>query len=97
MWDGRRISGKRGQGAAGISKGHLIGARDRAVHAEARKTWNRAFAGAAVKRYEPIVIRRVGELVEVLKARCSIQEENAAKGRAMTEREDMSNWVDRYS
>lgn len=97
MWDGRRISGKRGQGAAGISKGHLIGARDRAVHAEARKTWNRAFAGAAVKRYEPIVIRRVGELVEALKASCVVKEEDRLKGIATAEHEDMSNWVDRYS
>ena len=94
MWDGRRISEKRGRGAAGIAKGHLIGARDRAVHAEARKTWNRAFAGSAVKRYEPIVIRRVGELIEALKARCVM---DLGKGRAMAKSEDMSNWVDRYS
>lgn len=39
------------------------------VHAESRRTWGRAFTSPAVKKYEPIVIRRVAQLVDELKAR----------------------------
>ncbi|KAJ7364523.1 cytochrome P450, partial [Mycena albidolilacea] len=61
LWDGRRISGKKGPG-------NLIGARDLKLHAEARKAWNKEFNPAAVKGYEPILIRRVTQLVESLRA-----------------------------
>ncbi|TFY54545.1 hypothetical protein EVJ58_g8800 [Rhodofomes roseus] len=66
LWEGRRISGKRGAGAKN-NRGNLIGNRYKDRHAEARKTWNRAFAPAAMKDYEPILIRRVAQLVDELK------------------------------
>ncbi|KAI0727049.1 hypothetical protein C8Q72DRAFT_925512 [Fomitopsis betulina] len=70
MWDGRRISGKCGQG---IAKGNLIGARNMQIHADARKVWNRAFTTTSVKKYEPIVIRGIAQLVDELKAHCRSQ------------------------
>lgn len=90
VWDGRRISGKRGQGSAGIAKGNLIGARDMQIHADARKVWNRAFTAASVKKYEPIVIRRIAELVDELRARCGSQGSRAANV-------DIASWVNHFS
>ena len=66
VWEGRRISGKRGAGAKN-NRGNLIGNRYKDRHAEARKAWNRAFTPAAIKDYEPILVRRVGQLVDELK------------------------------
>jgi cytochrome P450 len=66
VWDGRRISGKKGAEAKEEERGNLIGARDYKDHAEARKAWNRAFIPSAVKGYEPILIRRVTQLIEAL-------------------------------
>ncbi|KAH9922364.1 cytochrome P450 [Fomitopsis serialis] len=66
LWEGRRISGKRGAGAKN-NRGNLIGNRYKDRHAEARKTWNRAFTPAAMKDYEPILVRRAAQLVDELK------------------------------
>ncbi|TFY64573.1 hypothetical protein EVJ58_g2549 [Rhodofomes roseus] len=90
MWDGRRISGKRGQGTAGIQKGNLMGSRNMQVHGEARKVWNRAFTTASVKKYEPIVIRRVSQLVDELKGRCAANPSKAAEV-------DIAYWIDCFS
>ena len=90
MWDGRRTAGKRGQGSAGIAKGNLIGARDMQIHADARKVWNRAFTTASVKKYEPIVIRRVAQLVDELKARCESDE-------SRTTSVDIASWANHFS
>ncbi|KAJ7865617.1 cytochrome P450 [Mycena olivaceomarginata] len=49
-------------------QGYIIGVRDLKLHAEARKPWNKAFNPTAVKGYEPILIRRVTQLVESLRA-----------------------------
>ncbi|KAJ7865599.1 cytochrome P450 [Mycena olivaceomarginata] len=68
LWDGRRISGKKGPGSKEAVRGNLIGARDSKLHAEARKAWNKGFNPTAVKGYEPILIRRVAQLVESLRA-----------------------------
>ncbi|KZT66218.1 cytochrome P450 [Daedalea quercina L-15889] len=68
LWEGRRISGKRGAGAKN-NRGNLIGNRYKDRHAEARKTWNRAFTPAALKDYELILVRRVAQLVDELKNR----------------------------
>ncbi|KAJ7174134.1 cytochrome P450 [Mycena crocata] len=68
LWDGRKISGKKGVGAKEAARGNLIGARNFKDHAEARRAWNRAFIPAAVKGYEPILIRRIAQLVDALGA-----------------------------
>ena len=44
----------------------LIGVRDAPGHAKRRRTWNRGFNPAAMKEYEPMVHKRVLELLEVL-------------------------------
>ena len=44
----------------------LIGIRDSAEHARRRKPWNRAFSSAALKEYQPIVAKRVSQLVDLL-------------------------------
>ncbi|CCM04655.1 uncharacterized protein FIBRA_06839 [Fibroporia radiculosa] len=84
LWEGRRISGKRGAGAKNV-KGNLIGARNKQQHTEARRVWNRAFTSASVKRYEPIVIRRASQLVDALKKR------------AGNEEVDLSQWLSYFS
>jgi cytochrome P450 len=84
VWDGRRISGKRGSGAKEAAKGNLIGARDLKLHAEARKTWNKAFLPASIKGYEPILVRRVAQLVDAL-------------GDQKAGRVDLSQWLSYFS
>ncbi|KAJ7790423.1 cytochrome P450 [Mycena olivaceomarginata] len=84
LWDGRRISGKNGPGSKEAVRGNLIGARDLKLHAEARKAWNKAFVPAAIKGYEPILIRRVTQLVESL---------GAQKSRSV----DLSRWFSFFS
>ena len=44
----------------------LIGVRDGPKHAKRRRTWNRGFNPAAMKEYEPMVHRRILELLEVI-------------------------------
>lgn len=90
VWDGRRIAGKRGQGSARIAKGNLIGARDMRIHADARKVWNRAFTTASIKKYEPIVIRRIAQLVDELRVRCQSQGSRIANV-------DIASWVNYFS
>ncbi|KAJ7764431.1 cytochrome P450 [Mycena olivaceomarginata] len=65
---GRRISGKKGPGSKEAVRGNLIGARDLKLHAKARKAWNKGFNPTAIKGHEPILIRRVAQLVESLRA-----------------------------
>ncbi|KAJ7639705.1 cytochrome P450 [Mycena polygramma] len=65
MWQGRKVTGKRGS-ATGV--GNLVGSRDSKLHAEARKSWSKAFTPAAIKGYEPKLNRRVVQLVEALGA-----------------------------
>ncbi|TFK46946.1 cytochrome P450 [Heliocybe sulcata] len=69
LWEGRRISGKKGAGAKEAKGRSLIGARNKQQHAEVRKVWNQAFTPAAVKGYEPAVARRSEQLVDELKTR----------------------------
>ncbi|KAF7333641.1 hypothetical protein MSAN_02407100 [Mycena sanguinolenta] len=72
VWDGRIIISRTDRKKATVknaARGALINARDLKVHAESRKTWNRAFIPAAIKGYEPMLIRRVAQLVEALDAR----------------------------
>ncbi|KAH9932278.1 cytochrome P450 [Fomitopsis serialis] len=89
LWKGRQIGGKKGS-ANTHPKGTLINARDKGVHAENRRVWNRAFTSSAVKRYEPTVIRLASQLVDELKKRCSAdaQQENAV---------DLSQWLSFFS
>ncbi|PCH42796.1 cytochrome P450 [Wolfiporia cocos MD-104 SS10] len=89
VWEGRRISGKRGAGAKN-AKGHLIGARNKELHAESRRTWNRAFTTAAVKDYEPIMVRRAAQLVEELRMRCAEQQRNEVQV-------DLSRWLSYFT
>lgn len=42
----------------------LIGLRDPMMHAKRRRPWNRAFSVAAVKEYQPLLQRRIAQLVE---------------------------------
>ena len=42
----------------------LVGIRDSAEHTKRRRTWNRAFNPTAMKQYEPIVHKRVVQLLE---------------------------------
>ncbi|KAJ7090898.1 cytochrome P450 [Mycena belliarum] len=84
LWQGRRISGKQGAGSKEAARGNLIGSRDLKLHAEARKAWNRAFNPAAIKGYEPILIRRVAQLTEAL----SSQKEEII---------DLSQWLSFFS
>ena len=44
----------------------LVAERSPARHAQRRRPWNRAFAPAALKEYEPSLRRRVMQLVELL-------------------------------
>ncbi|KAH9918659.1 cytochrome P450 [Fomitopsis serialis] len=92
MWDGRRISGNHGQTAARIAKGDLVGARDKQIHADARRVWNRGFTSASIRKYEPILIRRVGQLVEMLEAKCP-----SAVTHDASVPEDMSKWLNFFS
>ncbi|KAJ7097746.1 cytochrome P450 [Mycena belliarum] len=66
LWDGRRISGQKGPAARAAARGNLINSRDLTLHAAARKAWTRAFSPAAIRGYEPILIRRVAQLAEAL-------------------------------
>jgi cytochrome P450 len=50
----------------------LTGVRDGPEHAKRRRTWNRGFAPAAVKHYEPMVHKRVLELVEEVAQRVQV-------------------------
>ncbi|KAJ7717068.1 cytochrome P450 [Mycena maculata] len=84
LWEGRRISGKRGAGSKAAARGNLIGSRDSKLHAEARKAWNNAFIPAAIKGYEPMLIHRVVQLIEAL---------NAHKERIV----DLSQWLSFFS
>ncbi|KZT11544.1 cytochrome P450 [Laetiporus sulphureus 93-53] len=65
LWSGRRIAGRSGN--AKDPRGNLIAARDKRVHAEARRVWNRAFTPAFIKAYEPIITRRLEELMDRLR------------------------------
>ncbi|THG95018.1 hypothetical protein EW026_g6557 [Hermanssonia centrifuga] len=54
-------------GAQGIPKGPaLIAFRDSTEHARRRKPWNRAFNTTAIKEYQPIISKRVTQLVDRL-------------------------------
>jgi len=44
----------------------LIGIRDSAEHARRRRTWNRGFNPTAMKQYEPIIHKRVEQLLEAI-------------------------------
>ncbi|KAL5498761.1 hypothetical protein ACEPAH_2116 [Sanghuangporus vaninii] len=60
MWSGRVVEG---------GTPSLISMRSVHEHAKRRKRWNRAFNSAAVKEYEPIVQKRVLQLVDELEKR----------------------------
>lgn len=90
VWEGRRIQGKRG---GGKTRGTLIGSRNKKDHAEARRVWNRAFTTPAVKKYEPIVIRRAAQLVEELRKRCRAAERD---GKGLAEA-NLSEWLSYFS
>ncbi|KAJ7685747.1 cytochrome P450 [Mycena polygramma] len=62
MWDGRSVSGYKAPEERGLVN------RDLKLHAEARKAWNTPFTPAAIKGYEPLLIRRVTQLMEALRA-----------------------------
>ncbi|KAJ7255067.1 cytochrome P450 [Mycena haematopus] len=66
LWDGRQIARAKGAASKEAAGGTLIASRDSKHHAEARKAWNKAFIPAAVKGYEPMLIRRVAQLVDAL-------------------------------
>jgi cytochrome P450 len=68
VWDGRKMSGKQGTGSKEAVQGYIIGVRDLKLHAEARKPWSKVLNPTAIKGYEPILIRRVTQLVESLRA-----------------------------
>ncbi|KII88389.1 hypothetical protein PLICRDRAFT_54227 [Plicaturopsis crispa FD-325 SS-3] len=59
-WDGR-----------GETSHSLVALRSPAEHARRRKPWNRAFASAALKDYQEIVIQKSRELIGVLSSRRS--------------------------
>ncbi|KAJ6588103.1 cytochrome P450 [Mycena capillaripes] len=84
LWDGRKMTGKRGVESKEAARGNLIGSRDLRVHAEARKAWNRAFIPAAIKGYESMLVRRVVQLIEAL---------GSQKGASL----DMSQWLSFFS
>ena len=44
----------------------LIGLRDSVEHARRRRTWNRGFNPTAMKQYEPIIHKRVEQLLEAI-------------------------------
>ncbi|KAJ6588130.1 cytochrome P450 [Mycena capillaripes] len=84
LWDGRKITGKKGVESKEAARGNLIGSRDLKVHSEARKAWNRAFMPGAIKGYEPMLVRRVVQLIEAL---------GAQKGASL----DISQWLSFFS
>ncbi|KZT08062.1 cytochrome P450 [Laetiporus sulphureus 93-53] len=90
VWDGRRALGK--NGATSSDKGGLLGVRNMQAHAEVRTVWNRAFTTSAVKRYEPIIIRRASQLIEELKKRCV-----AAAWEGKNPEFDITKWVGYFS
>lgn len=49
-------------------KGNILSVIDAAEHNRRRRVWDRAFTAGAVKSYEPMLQRRVNELVQVLAA-----------------------------
>ncbi|KAJ7143140.1 cytochrome P450 [Mycena crocata] len=67
MWDGRQIPGPKNSGPKTVHR-VLIATRDLERHAESRKVWSTAFTPAAVKGYEIMLVRRVTQLVEALRA-----------------------------
>ncbi|KAJ6480316.1 cytochrome P450 [Mycena sanguinolenta] len=69
LWGGRKIVRTRATNSQEAALANLISCRDPKLHAEARKAWNRAFIPAAIKGYEPMLIRRVAQLVEAIGAR----------------------------
>ncbi|KAF7378106.1 hypothetical protein MSAN_00234800 [Mycena sanguinolenta] len=67
LWSGRKIVRTKGTTSKEeAALANLISCRDRQLHAEARKAWNRAFIPAAIKGYEPMLIGRVAQLVEAI-------------------------------
>ena len=46
----------------------LISLPDTTEHSRRRKPWNRAFSSASLKEYQPVISRRVVQLVQALQA-----------------------------
>ncbi|CCM00869.1 uncharacterized protein FIBRA_02915 [Fibroporia radiculosa] len=70
MWDGRRFSESKDKDPK-APKGQLISTRDLEHHRNERRMWNRAFTTPSVKKYEPIAIRRISQMVDILQRKCS--------------------------
>lgn len=87
LWDGRRTNRNMD---IDFIKANLIGARDLKQHADARKSWNRAFTSSSVKTYEPILIRRTTQLIDELRTKCI----NGKGGRAHV---DLALWLGYFS
>ena len=47
----------------------LIAYRDPSVHARRRRPWNRAFNTTSLKEFQPIIVNRARQLVDILRAR----------------------------
>ena len=65
VWDGRRNPDR---------PHSLITCKTRAEHARLRVPWNYAFRSESLRDYQPIIVRRASQLVEVLEKRALARE-----------------------
>ncbi|KAJ6475695.1 cytochrome P450 [Mycena vitilis] len=66
LWEGRALARRKHLTPRDLARANLVASRHSGFHDEARKIWNSAFISMAVKGYEPMLLRRVTQLVEVL-------------------------------
>jgi len=85
VWDGRRFA----QGG-NSEYDSLIDVRDNSIHAQLRKPWNKALGGEPLKDYEGLLIGRVSELRDLLKAEC-------VEGKDQVGHVDISQWLSYFS
>ncbi|KAF8989678.1 high nitrogen upregulated cytochrome P450 monooxygenase 2 [Cyathus striatus] len=62
IWDGRRALGKNQYAS-------VIGIRSIAEHLQRRKYWNKGLSISSVREYQPILKKRVNQLVDLLKSK----------------------------
>ncbi|KAJ7653210.1 cytochrome P450 [Mycena polygramma] len=66
LWEGRALRRRKHLTPRDLARANLVASRHSGFHDEARKIWNSAFISTAVKGYEPMLFRRVAQLVEAL-------------------------------
>ncbi|KAF9564495.1 cytochrome P450 [Agrocybe pediades] len=85
IWDGRRFA----QGG-NSQYDSVIDVRDASIHAQVRRPWNKALGAEPIKDYESLLIERVTQLRDLLKAKCDETRDKIGKV-------DISQWISYFS